>query len=105
MHLVDSEDTLIWNFDSKGVYTDNSFYKVINFRGVLPVNTTAVCSEAESCKHLFFERVVSVELWRVITNLTGFRDDPDMISVSNWWYDADSRAVANTLHAASLWAL
>jgi hypothetical protein len=28
---------LVWQYNSKGVYTTQSFYAVINFRGVTPV--------------------------------------------------------------------
>jgi hypothetical protein len=36
------EDSLIWQFSSNGVYSSQSFYKVSNFRGILPVYTPAV---------------------------------------------------------------
>ena len=39
---TDVGDSLVWNMNSKGVYTVKSFYKFINFRGVLPVNSPAV---------------------------------------------------------------
>lgn len=42
IHLTDNDDTLVWNLNSKGVYTVKSFSKAINFRGVFPVNGPAV---------------------------------------------------------------
>jgi hypothetical protein len=38
------EDELIWMFNSKGVYTLQSLYKVINFRGVTPVHVPRIWS-------------------------------------------------------------
>ena len=39
---TDVGDSLVWNMNSKGIYTVKSFYKFVNFRGVLPVSTPAV---------------------------------------------------------------
>lgn len=33
----DEGDALVWQYDSKGIYTTQSLYAVINFRGVRPV--------------------------------------------------------------------
>lgn len=33
----EEEDSLIWQFTSNGVYSVQSLYKIINFRGVQPV--------------------------------------------------------------------
>lgn len=40
--LTDEEDEMIWQFSSNGVYSSQSLYKVINFRGVVPVDTSAL---------------------------------------------------------------
>lgn len=40
--LTDEEDEMIWQFSSNGVYSSQSLYKVINFRGVVPVDTPAL---------------------------------------------------------------
>ena len=31
------EDSLIWQFNSNGVYSSQSLYKIINFKGVIPL--------------------------------------------------------------------
>lgn len=31
------EDSLIWQFNCKGVYSSQSLYKIINFRGAVPL--------------------------------------------------------------------
>ena len=36
------EDALIWRFSSNGVYNSQSLYRIINFRGVIPVHVSAV---------------------------------------------------------------
>ena len=40
--FTDEEDSLIWQFKSHGVYSSQSLYKVINFRGISPVFVPAV---------------------------------------------------------------
>lgn len=40
--MSDNPDTLIWKYEAKGLYTVKSFYKIINFRGVLPGNIPVV---------------------------------------------------------------
>lgn len=42
LKLEYSEDTLVWNYDSKGIYIGKSFYNIVNFRGILPVNTPVI---------------------------------------------------------------
>jgi hypothetical protein len=34
----DDDDALVWKFTSDGIYTSQSLYKVINFRGITPVH-------------------------------------------------------------------
>jgi hypothetical protein len=36
--FTNEEDSLIWKFENKGVYTVSSMYVVINFRGVTPAH-------------------------------------------------------------------
>jgi len=38
----DEEDALVWMFSSRGVYSSQSLYRIINFRGVFPVHVSAV---------------------------------------------------------------
>jgi hypothetical protein len=40
--LNDDEDSVIWKFESKGVYSVSSMYAIVNFRGVMPVHIPAV---------------------------------------------------------------
>jgi len=36
------EDAMIWHYNSNGIYSTQSLYKIINFRGVQPVFVSAV---------------------------------------------------------------
>ena len=38
------EDALIWQFSTNGIYNSQSLYKIINFRGVIPIHVSAVWS-------------------------------------------------------------
>ena len=40
--LSDSEDQLLWKYESKGVYSSKSLYAIVNFRGVQPVYLPSV---------------------------------------------------------------
>jgi hypothetical protein len=37
-----TEDSLIWKFESKGVYSVSSLYAIVNFRGIMPVHISSV---------------------------------------------------------------
>ena len=38
------EDSLIWQYESKGIYSSKSLYAIANFRGVQPIFLPAVWS-------------------------------------------------------------
>jgi hypothetical protein len=40
--LKDEEDELVWKFSSSGIYNSQSLYKIINFRGVVPVHVPRI---------------------------------------------------------------
>jgi hypothetical protein len=42
LHLSAEEDSVIWKFDSKGVYSVSSLYAIVNFGGIMPVHIPAV---------------------------------------------------------------
>jgi hypothetical protein len=42
IQVDETEDSLIWKFESKGVYSDSSLYAIVNFRGVMPVHISSV---------------------------------------------------------------
>lgn len=43
-NITQCEDSLIWQYESKGIYSAKSLYDVVNFRGVQPVYSPAVWS-------------------------------------------------------------
>jgi hypothetical protein len=42
LEITDEEDAMIWQFTSTGIYSFQSLYKVITFRGVVPVYVPSV---------------------------------------------------------------
>lgn len=42
--LSGEEDAMIWQYESKGVYSTSSLYSIINFRGVQPIYIPSVWS-------------------------------------------------------------
>jgi hypothetical protein len=40
--LSNEEESIIWKFESKGVYSVSSLYAIVNFRGVMPAHIPAV---------------------------------------------------------------
>jgi hypothetical protein len=55
----EEEDEMIWQFNSSGVYSSQFFYDVMNFRGVIPFFTSAVCKLRVPPRMHFFP-VVSI---------------------------------------------
>ena len=43
-YYTSSDDSLIWQHESKGEYTAGSLYSIINFRGVQPIYIPSVWS-------------------------------------------------------------
>jgi hypothetical protein len=68
IHLDDNEDSLIWKFESKGVYPVSSLYSIINFRGVMPIHVPAVWK-------LKIPPRVHVFLWLLFNNKLLTRDN------------------------------
>jgi hypothetical protein len=40
--FTDEEDEPVWQFQSSGLYSSHSMYKIVNFRGVTPLFIPAV---------------------------------------------------------------
>jgi hypothetical protein len=68
IHCCEDEDELIWHFNSNGVYSSQSLYRVINFRGIIPVHVPAVWSLKVPFRVHFF-------LWLLSKNKTLTRDN------------------------------
>jgi hypothetical protein len=64
----DARDEMIWQFNSTGVYSSHSLYKVINFRGVSPVYMPSIWK-------LFIPPRVQFFLWLVSKNKVLTRDN------------------------------
>jgi hypothetical protein len=57
--LSSEEDALIWQFHSSGLYSFHSLYRVINFRGILPIYLPAVWKLIVPPRVQFFQWLVS----------------------------------------------
>ena len=66
--LCEDIDSLIWQLESKGVYSSSSLYQVINFRGVQPVFIPAVWK-------LYVPPKIHVLLWLFSYNKLMTRDN------------------------------
>ena len=44
VQFYEEEDEMIWNFNTSGVYSSQSLYRIINFRGIKTVHVSAVWS-------------------------------------------------------------
>ena len=63
------------------------------------------CRENESTQHLFFDCVVSIELWRAIADISGVGKISNIENLATWWVSNKKHAVVNALHAAVMWSL
>ena len=59
--FTDEEDSLIWQFNSQGIYSSQYLYKVINFRGISPVYVPAVWALKVPPRVNFFPMVIVEE--------------------------------------------
>jgi hypothetical protein len=66
--LSNEEDEMVWMFSSNGIYSSQSLYKIINFRGIKPVHVPALW-------HLKIPPRVHFFLWLVSNNKTLTRDN------------------------------
>jgi hypothetical protein len=68
IQLTNDEDEIVWQFTSKGVYSSQSLYKIINFRGIKQVHLSVVWSlKIPPRVHMF--------LWFLINNRVLTRDN------------------------------
>lgn len=58
---LDEPDSLIWKYNSSGIYSTSSLYHIINFRGIVPTFIPAVWSVVAPPR-------VQVFLWLVSQN-------------------------------------
>lgn len=66
--FTEDEDALGWQFNSNGIYSSQSLYRIINFRGILPVFVPAVW-------HLKVPPRVQFFLWLLSKNKNLTRDN------------------------------
>jgi hypothetical protein len=57
IRFTDEEDDMIWHFSSNGVYSSQSLYKVINFRGIKNVHVSAVLGAEDPAPCAFLSLV------------------------------------------------
>jgi hypothetical protein len=68
INLSNEEDEMIWTFNSNGIYSSQSLYKIMNFRGVKQIHTPAVWGLKIPLRVHFF-------LWLLTQNKTLTRDN------------------------------
>jgi hypothetical protein len=64
----EAQDEMIWTFSSNGVYSSQSLYKIVNFRGITPIHTPAIWTLKVPPRVHFF-------LWLLTQNKTLTRDN------------------------------
>jgi hypothetical protein len=68
--LNDSSDALVWSYNSSGVYSSQSFYAIVNYRGVTPIYILAVWSVNVSPKIQLFFWLLSHNKLAMVDNLS-----------------------------------
>jgi hypothetical protein len=77
IELSSDEDALVWQFQSSGVYSSQSLYSVINFRGVMPVYIPAVWKLIVPPRVHFFLWLLSKDKLLIRNNLEKRRNLDD----------------------------
>ena len=67
--------------------------------------TCLFCSEQESISHLFFECIVAVNVWRIISEVLGVDVGSDYESVAKFWIANKKHVITNVVSSAVLWSL
>ena len=68
IRFEEEEDALIWQFNSSGIYSSQSLYKIVNFRGVKQVHVSSLWSLKIFPRVHFF-------LWLLVNNKILTRDN------------------------------
>jgi hypothetical protein len=68
LHLSSERDTLVWKFEPNGVFSVNSMYAMINFRGIVPIHVHSIWKLKLPPKIQFF-------LWLVVCNMNLSKDN------------------------------
>lgn len=63
------------------------------------------CSEAETCSHLFFDCVVSRQIWPLVSNHFGVDTGTDFESVARLWIANKKHSALNTTNVVVLWCI
>ena len=82
LQLSAEDDALIWKFESKGVYSVNSLYAIINCRGVVPVFVHALWKIKVPPKVHFFLWLISRNKILTRDNLVKRQNVDDLTCVS-----------------------
>jgi hypothetical protein len=82
--LTNREDEMVWQFQSSEVYSSHSLYRVVNFRGVMPVYMPAIWKLHVPPRIHFFLWLVSKNKLLTRDNLGKRRkvDDPSCLFCS-----------------------
>jgi hypothetical protein len=67
--LSDETDALIWMYNKSGVYSSQSYYAIINYRGVTPIYVPVVWSICVPPKIHFFLWLLSHNRLAIVDNL------------------------------------
>ena len=101
LRIVPRVQIFLWLVYNNKILTRNNLAK----RQHVPHMTCVFCAEAESCQHLFFDCVVSIELWRAIADISGVGKISNIENLATWWVSNKKHAVVNALHSAAMWGL
>jgi hypothetical protein len=125
------EDETIWQFHSSGVYSSHSLYRIINFRGVMPVFIPAVWNLIIPPRVQFFLWLLSKdkiltrdnlrkrrnvdnpsclfceeeEIWEVIYEVLGVKIGVNYESMASFWLCNKQFGICNMFSAAVCWNL
>lgn len=72
---------------------------------VIPDTSCVFCSEAESIKHLFFDCIVSRQIWEVVADVLHIHIPCSFESLLSFWKINKKFAAVNIFTTATLWGL
>ena len=63
------------------------------------------CKELETIDHLFFDCIVSKEIWCSVSSFFGFNVGSCYLSIAKFWISNKKHAATNAICAAVLWGI
>jgi len=102
---------MVWQFNSSGVYSSKSLYKIINFRGIKTIHVSAAWRIKIPPRVYFFlwllinNRVLAKQCWFVISEIVGSHVGESIVELGKFWLSDKNLSMINMVKFVVLWSI